>query len=437
MVDYRQKLENEKQRLADHVEDGRVDPALADAITYHLDCYDPEKRRKKPPQGEKQWGTSTVSQRASNLRRSALIADDSLLEMDTEGIDQLMDGFLQGTHDGVKDDGYAVSTTRQYQMSARKFLRHCRDDDELPDPVADPDAIFIDEQPDTTVDKADLLTWDEIEALRDACQNTRDRALLELLVNTGQRITAIQTLRIKDIRPDDGNGKFRLNPEAEGLKGADGWRPLLGARAAVRDWLHNHPHKDDPDAYFITNLPAYDQNPDPYEQLPYTSTLGILRRMKRRAGIEKPVNPHNFRHTFVTIAYLEYDLKKDHIRWLIGHDAGSTVMETTYAHLDEADHIRAAERAFDLEDEPEQSTLTPSVCSACGQGLAPDAKACSSCGTVYTPDAQATKQQLDDAIHHDATEASTEQEKADINELRDLVNENPEILDTLKELAGD
>jgi len=78
-----------------------------------------------------------------------------------------------------------------------------------------------------------MYTEDEVQALREAVDNARDRCMLELFLNTGQRIRAIQTLRVKDVDPEDGTtGSYYLNTDAEGLKGAaqnGSKRPLLGA----------------------------------------------------------------------------------------------------------------------------------------------------------------------------------------------------------------
>lgn len=103
---------------------------------------------------------------------------------------------------------------------------------------------------DTKLDERDVFTQDDLQNLRDSITHPRERPLFEMLVFTGQRITAPRTLRRRHVKPDEDNGIFYLNDDADGLKDAEKngkKRPLLGAKKHVRKWLRKRP-KDDPDA---------------------------------------------------------------------------------------------------------------------------------------------------------------------------------------------
>jgi len=87
------------------------------------------------------------------------------------------------------------------------------------------------------------------------------------------------------------------------------------------------------------------------------SQSNIRRRLKNiaeEADIDKPPNPHNFRHYFVTVCKRDYDMDEATIKHLIGHGPESTIMESTYQHLSDDDHIEAAEVAAGLRDEEER-----------------------------------------------------------------------------------
>lgn len=268
--------------------------------------------------------------------------------------------------------------------------------------------------------------------MRDAIGNPRDRCIFELLVNTGQRITAIQTMRKKDIDLDRGaTGAYRHNPEAEGLKGADEtgtWRPLLGAQNAVREWLEYHP-SEDPEAYLITQRPAWSRDSGETMLTQYTINR-ILRGIAEDAGVSKPANAHNFRHTFTTVCKRDYDLDNDTIKWLLGHRADSSVMETTYSHLNDDDFIRRTEVGAGVREEEEESTLTPSTCPTCNEPLGPQAKACPRCGTVFTPDAKAAMEEARDTISEMMGSAMVEEERDALERMREfVVNEmDPEMV---------
>jgi len=101
----------------------------------------------------------------------------------------------------------------------------------------------------------------------------------------------------------------------------------------------------------------------------------------------KPTHPHALRHNLVTIA-LSRGMGEAAVKHQIGHAPDSSVMEGTYAHLKDSDHIRDAREAFGKEiDEPE-SELTPEVCPRCGDSPPKDARLCPWCGLAFTPDAK-------------------------------------------------
>jgi hypothetical protein len=134
------------------------------------------------------------------------------------------------------------------------------------------------------------------------------------------------------------------------------------------------------------------------------TTIGaIIGRMADRAAEEcpliegKPTHPHALRHNFVTIA-LRRGMDESAIKHQIGHASDSSVMESTYAHLKDSDHIRAARDAFDLKTEDHESELTPEVCPRCGENPPADARLCPWCGLAFTPDAEAVMDDADDAV---------------------------------------
>jgi hypothetical protein len=261
-----------------------------------------------------------------------------------------------------------------------------------------------------------MLTKDEIHEAREACGGPRDKLIFQLLLYTGQRREALRTLRLKDVNPQEGT--YRLNPNVDGLKGAsdrNGTRPLLGAKAAVQNWLEYHPDTSDPENYLITAKPGYNAV-DPSEPVSGETIRQVMSRIKENTDIEKPMNPHAMRHNFVTIAKRDYDLPDDTIKYLIGHAADSQVMETTYSHLSGDDHVQRAEEAWGIREPENDSPLTPDVCDVCGNSLAPDAKACSRCGNVFTPDAQAAQEQIQDDLKQSYAETepgSDQQENVD------------------------
>jgi integrase len=209
-----------------------ISPADKQAIGEYLDAIDPENltRTFKNDDGQNETkSTNTLRTYVYGLKRVAEVSDTPLTELDLDELNELMGGLRQGTidHDNAKDDGYSKSYLKPWQAALRGFYRY---HDDL---GVDPTGIVIYQQDRTgAVDERDMYTRDEVQRLRDAVDNARDKCMLELFLNTGQRIRAIQTLRIKDVKPEEGaTGVYFLNTDVEGLKNADqngSKRPLLG-----------------------------------------------------------------------------------------------------------------------------------------------------------------------------------------------------------------
>ena len=394
--------------------DPTVSAADHDAILEVLDALDPEISATSftGSNGKRETKTyGTLAAYCQALKRVCELADGPLTDVDdVRDVNELFDRLA---------DGYGSSTLSQWQSAVTKFYEYHAD------LGVDPADIVVTVPKSKTVDERDMYTAEEVDALRDAVTNSRDRCLLELFLNTGQRIRAIQTLRVKDVDPQE--GVYWLNTADGGLKGADengAKRPLLGAKRAVYDWLKDHP-TGDPDDYLITVLPTANRGVAGTK----LSQSNIRRRLQiiaDEAEVSKPPNPHNFRHHFVTVCKRDYKLDDATIKFLIGHPPESNIMESTYSHMSAEDHIKEAEIAADLrEPEPEDSPLTPRVCPTCTEPLSPSAKACAGCGTVFTPDAKAAE----DAIQAGVTQANREVDPGDV--------ESIELLDALEETLGD
>jgi integrase len=371
-------------------------------------------------------GYNTLETYGRALRLIRKESDCDLLNHTNESLKSVFDTMLYG--EGEDDDGLANQTVRQREAASIKFYRFT-DDHQV-----EPDDIPLAEQGDTSVDERDMFTAEDVKQLREACNNTRDRCLIELLLYTGQRIRALQTLRIRDI--DLENNVYYLNTEADGLKGADKSgkkRPLLGATKAVREWLKHHP-TGEPDDYLITPLPsATNTTEDKGDYLSAPSIRGRLNTIADRAGVDKPNHAHNFRHHFVTTAHREYDMDVSTIKHLIGHKPDSTVMENTYSHLTDDDHIqeaRSSAQGVGKEPEDETRSLSPETCPTCDENLSKDASACPSCGSVFTPDAKAVQDEIRQDMYQNKAEAEGDEEEA-LDKLKDLVKENPSLVEEL------
>jgi len=219
----------------------------------------------------------------------------------------------------------------------------------------------------------------------------------------------------------------------DGLKGAEGKRPLLGAEAYVRRWLDYHP-TGEPEDILIT--PSTNGGGTPGDPLSQDTIRHHLNKIADNADVSKDVHPHIFRHYFTTIAKRDYDLDDAYIKHLRGDAAGSNVMETTYRHLSDADAVEHAAAKFRGEEPERDTDLTPDRCPTCGEILDPGAKACSMCGTLFSMDGAAAREKVRESMRDAKDDAGEFEEYRDLDRLQDIIEENPDVLDVLEAVAG-
>ncbi len=166
----------------------------------------------------------------------------------------------------------------------------------------------------------------------------RDRAILELMYSTGLRVSEVAALDVADLDLTTGTLTVRCG------KGGRGRVVPLGetAVAALLDYLqHSRPgfmQKPGATALFLAN-----------DQCSYAggrfSIYGIrymVHRVARKAGIGRPINPHQFRHACAT-HMLRAGASLHHIQRLLGHARVDTT--EIYTHVEVSDLAEVIARA--------------------------------------------------------------------------------------------
>lgn len=371
------------EQLEGSHDSGEVSSEDYDRITTFLDAKDGRKSAVAAPES----GSASVRTLEAYCRRLRQVAVECGITQlgDADAVNQLLDDLATGETDVGPSDGYANGTMQQFSGALSGFF-------EVHDDLGvDPQDMAGVGRTDSAVDSRTVLDRAEVQAMRDEIQNTRDRALFELMARTMQRVRAVQTLRIKDVDLEDMEmGTFTLNDSDGGLKGATGKRSLLGAKGAVRRWLNEHPYSDDPDAYLITSLPSSAKG-EPGEKLTQSHISRILKRLGERADVDdwqNRVRPHAFRHYGVTVARRIYDMSWDEIAQQGGWQSSDTPKEI-YEHLADEDHIRKIEVQFGARDPDANGGAEPTdtICPACDSVLAPEAVVCQFCTAPLRPEA--------------------------------------------------
>lgn len=173
----------------------------------------------------------------------------------------------------------------------------------------------------------DELDDEELEILRNACESTREKAIVEFLVSTGCRVTETTNVKLSDI---DWNDRSLLVLG----KGNKTRRVYFSVKAKLLLEAYLNQRKGDCDHLFISERAPYlPINKDQIEK--------IIRTISKRTDIEKPVTPHVLRHTFATQA-LSRGMDITIIQQLLGHESINTTQ--IYATTSEVMVRRAYEQ---------------------------------------------------------------------------------------------
>ena len=360
----------------------------------------------------------------STLRNASERAETPLVEMDMADVQSLL-----GTLTAPKSaGGYGLdpsgSGMYNYKRSLKIFFRWLDGQPGYGD-FDFAESIELPSQRASRVDERDMLDQDDIAELRDAATNPRDRALIEFLADTGARVGLASQLRVGDIYDlDTQRPYYRPNPNGVGHKGAPNKEyPILHSHAELRQYINCH-HVDPRDEAPLWHvLRGYDRDNPKEGAMSEDRIRDMLQECKRRCNVEKPVNPHNFRHSAITRLS-----KQGYTPQEIKHVAAWV----TDKMLENYDHTTARERNEQLrakggfidEVETESEPAEPSSCGNCRTLVSPGAQFCSNCGAPVTKKARISDERFEEDIFESAVTANGDLVEA-VRELRELVDENP------------
>jgi len=277
----------------------------------------------------------------------------------------------------IENTDYAESTKCDYRTLFKKFFQWLKDMEEgYPREVS-----WIS----TTINKEkqkepeDLLTEEDIkELLKNA--NIRDKAFIITLYESGARIGEFLSLKKKHINFLEEGVSLRIT---EGKTGPRTIPILRDCEPYLSNWIENHPGNKRDD-YVWTRI-------DTNERMGYGYANKLLRKVKERAGIEKPVNPHHFRHSRAT--FIARRLTEAEMCQYFGWRQGSK-MAGTYVHMAGRDLSKSLkEKVYDLPITKEEieNKLKPITCSRCRLRNSPAATRCQRCGNLLGESGEQTQ----------------------------------------------
>lgn len=173
----------------------------------------------------------------------------------------------------------------------------------------------------------EVISDEEIEIIRDNCDNKRDLAMIDLLYSTGMRVGELVNLDISDIN-------FEERECIVYGKGDKERKVYFDARTKLHIQSYLRERVDNNKALFVTlNSPC--------KRLKISGVEIRLRELGRRLKISK-VHPHKFRRTMATRA-IDKGMPIEQVQRLLGHQQIDTTMK--YAMVNQ-NNVKTSHRRF-------------------------------------------------------------------------------------------
>lgn len=337
-----------------------------------------------------------------NTQRLKIVAQES-----EKPFDEMDKSDVKGLIVWVHNQDYTEETVDTYKNVIKSFWGWLKDAgrDEIPAEVKWIKLSNGNGNGDTL--PKDLLTKEDIQTQADAAKNPRDKAFIWLLYETGARIGELIDLTVGDIEDRKHGKKITI----DGKTGARRL-PLVESVPHLNDWLNKHPNPEK-DAPLWCKI----QQGTGDDQLGYRYIREkILKKNMERADIEKPSNPHHYRHS--RASFLANEMTEAQLCEWFGWVQGSDV-PSKYVHLSGRDIDNAYDQMHGLY-EPDEEEQTPDVvkCPRCQELNAPNAAFCMRCGFALD---QETAAELEDQVDEDMKEDYKQIDPDDV-ESADLID---------------
>ena len=173
----------------------------------------------------------------------------------------------------------------------------------------------------------DTLSTEEIDLIINSIdpsttKGLRDRAILELLYSCGLRVSELCDLKIGDLF--FGEGYIRVIGKGDKQR----FVPISGiARERISVYKDHRSAPRNEDTLFLNNRGS---------RLTRVMIFTIIKQAAQRAGIDKKISPHTFRHSFAT-HLLAGGANIRQVQELLGHE--NILTTEIYTHLDDS-HLR-------------------------------------------------------------------------------------------------
>ena len=219
----------------------------------------------------------------------------------------------------------------------------------------------------------EIITWRDAVKLSQHATNPRDKCLPQVLWESGCRISELLTLKFEDVEEvetTNGGAVFILHLRESKTDIREVAIPE--SSPALAEWMSYHPKKE---GFLFVNF--RDNN----KIMTDAMARKVLRDLGDRAGITKPLNPHNFRKSSATIYAGEGVLSELELKKRFGWTADSRMLNI-YVHLDDKkvnEKLLREKGLLPTQEEEQEKKNQPIKCRWCSEMNAAGNRRCHKC----------------------------------------------------------
>ena len=245
--------------------------------------------------------------------------------------------------------------------------------------------------------EADIWTKDELLAVVKYEPKKRDKAVLTLMWDLNARPHELTLLKIRNIRLNDKYGEGEIPHQA---KTGSGPILLTISFPYVRDWLNEHPFKNEPDARLICTLNNGAQidsialwrlMSQLHDRISRLSASNEIKDQLEKEKLEylintKKLNPYCLRHSSITSdsGYLpDFALKKK-VRWSMNSRQGSRYIKTRMGNELRTKILEHNGIVLDHQSKLKKDEIISIECPRCALVNVAENKFCSDCSYPLT-----------------------------------------------------
>lgn len=299
------------------------------------------------------------------LRKFAVMLGDRFLNPDKKDIKMAISSIMNSKvkWGGTGEHRPSENAIQSYYVTLKKFYKWLLGNGKTyPECV---EWIKFNSHPSHEIKPEALVTREEEIKLVNGCRNSRDRALISLLYDSGCRISELLTMKIRDLKFDD----YGCIISVTGKTGFREVRIIGNSIYYLKEYLNDHPLKE-PDSWLFLMKAN--------ERMGYDEVRSMILKARRRSGITRRIYPHLFRHTRATI--LASKVTEAPLESQMGWVHGSR-QTRTYIHLSMRDQDNAILKAYGVKVNEEDNIAEekPKKCPRCEHLNASTALYCTNC----------------------------------------------------------